>query len=127
MHSKEKVWVPELNFGHLLTSSNYNDKEKKTTGGRNGYGAKLANIFSTEFTVETAHAKSGQQYKQVFSDNMTKGHGKGKVKKNEKGENWTKITFTPDLARFGMTELDDGTQVWYFCLIWRALSLCMCM
>ena len=107
MHSKEKVWVPELIFGHLLTSSNYNDKEKKTTGGRNGYGAKLANIFSTEFTVETAHSKSGQQYKQVFSDNMTKGHGKGKVKKNEKGENWTKITFTPDLARFGMTELDD--------------------
>jgi len=43
--------VPELIFGHLLTSSNYNDSEKKTTGGRNGYGAKLANIFSIEFTV----------------------------------------------------------------------------
>ena len=38
--------MPELIFGHLLTSSNYDDGEKKVTGGRNGYGAKLANIFS---------------------------------------------------------------------------------
>ena len=54
MHKEEGVYVPELIFGHLLTSSNYDDSEKKTTGGRNGYGAKLANIFSTEFVVETA-------------------------------------------------------------------------
>ena len=43
--SLEGIYVPELIFGHLLTSSNYDDDEKKTTGGRNGYGAKLANIF----------------------------------------------------------------------------------
>lgn len=48
IHKKEGIHVPELIFGHLLTSSNYNDNEKKVTGGRNGYGAKLANIFSTE-------------------------------------------------------------------------------
>jgi len=41
------MFVPEMIFGHLLTSSNYDDSEKKTTGGRNGFGAKLANIFST--------------------------------------------------------------------------------
>jgi DNA topoisomerase-2 len=29
MHQKEKVYVPELIFGHLLTSSNYDDNEKK--------------------------------------------------------------------------------------------------
>ena len=51
MHRTEGVWVPELIFGHLLTSSNYDDKQKKVTGGRNGYGAKLANIFSTRFEV----------------------------------------------------------------------------
>ena len=33
-----------------LTSSNYDDDEKKLTGGRNGYGAKLANIYSLEFS-----------------------------------------------------------------------------
>merc|ERR1712224_372304 len=43
-HQKEKCYVPELIFGHLLTSDNYDDTEKKTTGGRNGFGAKLTNI-----------------------------------------------------------------------------------
>lgn len=51
IHKKENVWIPELIFGHLLTSSNYDDNQKKVVGGRNGYGAKLANIFSTEFSV----------------------------------------------------------------------------
>ena len=46
VHAKEGVYVPELIFGHLLTSSNYDDNQKKVTGGRNGYGAKLCNIFS---------------------------------------------------------------------------------
>lgn len=49
IHKEEKIYVPELIFGHLLTGSNYNDEEKKVTGGRNGYGAKLANIFSHKF------------------------------------------------------------------------------
>lgn len=65
IHQEEKVYVPELIFGHLLTSSNYNDNEKKTTGGRNGYGAKLTNIFSTEFVIETADGKRQKKYKQV--------------------------------------------------------------
>lgn len=65
MHAKEKMYVPELIFGTLLTSSNYNDEQKKVTGGRNGYGAKLCNIFSTEFTVETASSESGKSFKQV--------------------------------------------------------------
>jgi len=65
MHKEEGVYVPELIFGHLLTSSNYNDNEKKTTGGRNGYGAKLTNIFSTDFVIETADGKRQLKYKQV--------------------------------------------------------------
>ena len=65
MHAVEKMYVPELIFGTLLTSSNYDDKQKKVTGGRNGYGAKLCNIFSTEFTVETASSESGKHFKQV--------------------------------------------------------------
>ena len=46
IHADEQVYVPELIFGHLLTGSNFDDDELKVTGGRNGYGAKLANIFS---------------------------------------------------------------------------------
>ena len=49
IHKEHNIYVPELIFGRLLTSSNYDDNEKKVTGGRNGYGAKLTNIFSKTF------------------------------------------------------------------------------
>jgi len=44
----------------------------KVTGGRNGYGAKLANIFSTHFSVETADGSRLRRFKQTFNDNMSK-------------------------------------------------------
>lgn len=65
VHAEEGVYVPEMIFGHLLTSSNYDDSEKKTTGGRNGFGAKLANIFSTKFIIETADGNRLKRYRQV--------------------------------------------------------------
>ena len=60
---KEKIYIPEMIFGHLLTSSNYDDDQQKVTGGRNGYGAKLCNIFSKEFTLETADSRTKKKYK----------------------------------------------------------------
>jgi DNA topoisomerase II len=104
-HNEVGVYVPELIFSHLLTSSNYNDNEKKTVGGRNGYGAKLANIFSTEFTVETNDSKRGKFYSQSFFNNMTK-RGAPKITK-AKGKDWTRITFFPDFAKFGMLGFDE--------------------
>lgn len=47
--TQKELWVPELIFGNLLTSSNYDDTQKKTVGGRNGYGSKLTNIYSKFF------------------------------------------------------------------------------
>lgn len=105
IHAEEKVYVPELIFGYLLTGSNYDDNEKKITGGRNGYGAKLCNIFSTNFTVETADKKEKLKYLQNFSKNMDVTDKPILEKYN--GEEFTKITFKPDLKRFNMTELDD--------------------
>jgi len=69
-HKDHQVWVPELIFGHLLTSSNYDKNEKKITGGKNGYGAKLANIFSKEFIIETVDADRKLKYVQKFEKNM---------------------------------------------------------
>ncbi|KZT68795.1 type II DNA topoisomerase [Daedalea quercina L-15889] len=108
MHSKERIYIPELIFGHLLSSSNYDDDEKKLTGGRNGYGAKLANIYSTEFTVDTADKNSSQKYIQTWTDNMSK-MGKAKITKNGRGEEYTRVTFKPDLKRFGMDSIDEDT------------------
>ncbi|EOY18139.1 Topoisomerase II isoform 3 [Theobroma cacao] len=106
VHQEEGVYVPELIFGHLLTSSNYDDTVKKTTGGRNGYGAKLTNIFSTEFIIETADGKRQKKYKQVFSNNMGK-KSEPVISKCKEAENWTKVTFKPDLAKFNMTHLEE--------------------
>lgn len=106
IHKEEGVYVPEMIFGHLLTSSNYNDSEKKTTGGRNGYGAKLANIFSTEFTIETADGKRLRRYKQVFTNNMSL-KSEPKITTCKANENWTKVSFKPDLSKFNMTHLES--------------------
>jgi len=104
MHRDEKVYVPTLIFGHLLTSSNYNDEERKVTGGRNGYGAKLCNIFSTKFTVETSCKESGKKFSQTWENNMTKANDY--KLSDSKGDDYTKISFHPDLAKFKMDTLD---------------------
>ena len=107
MHQEQKMYVPSLIFGHLLTSSNFSDEEAKTTGGRNGFGAKLCNVFSRQFTVETADKSVKKLFKQTWSDNMTKA-GEPEVE-DHKGEEFTKITFRPDFEKFNMTSLDPDT------------------
>ncbi|XP_036429083.1 DNA topoisomerase 2-alpha [Colossoma macropomum] len=106
-HKVEKVFVPALIFGQLLTSSNYDDDQKKVTGGRNGYGAKLCNIFSTKFTVETACKESKFSFKQTWYDNMGRA-GEAKIKPFS-GDDYTCITFQPDLVKFKMQALDRDT------------------
>ncbi|KAK6189373.1 hypothetical protein LQW54_013325 [Pestalotiopsis sp. IQ-011] len=109
MHEKEGVLIPELVFGHLLAGSNFDDDEKKTVGGRNGFGAKLCNIFSTEFTLECQDSKNGKRYKQTWRDNMGKME-KAKVTSN-KSADFVRITFKPDFARFGMPDgIDDDLE-----------------
>lgn len=108
IHEKEKIYIPEMIFGHLLTSSNYDDNEAKVTGGRNGYGAKLCNVFSTSFTLETADSKTKKKYTQTWTDNMSK-MGKASIVAN-KGDDYTKITFKPDFTRFNMRGIDDDFE-----------------
>jgi DNA topoisomerase-2 len=38
IHEEENIYVPELIFGNLLTSENYNDDEERIVGGTNGLG-----------------------------------------------------------------------------------------
>ena len=107
INKDHKIYVPEMIFGHLLTSTNYS-KRGKIVGGKNGYGAKLANIFSTYFKVETVgNDLEGEQkkYSQEFTDNMSV-IKKPKITKYSK-DPYTEITFSPDLKRFGMKELEN--------------------
>ncbi|KAF0874172.1 TOP2A topoisomerase, partial [Crocuta crocuta] len=107
-HKVEKTYVPALIFGQLLTSSNYDDDEKKVTGGRNGYGAKLCNIFSTKFTVETASREYKKMFKQASKETWMDNMGRaGEMElKPFNGEDYTCITFQPDLSKFKMQSLD---------------------
>ena len=50
-HADTDMYIPQLIFSEWLTSSNYATKNR-ITGGMNGQGAKLTNIFSTHFEVE---------------------------------------------------------------------------
>ena len=104
MHPEHNVYTVELIFGHLLTSTNYH-KGEKLTGGKNGYGAKLANVFSTRFEVTTVDAKTGQMYTQVFTNNMLNKSTPTIVAYD--GEPFTQVKVIPDFVRFGMPGWTD--------------------
>ena len=103
IHKEHNIYVPELIFGNLLSSSNYDDSAKRTTGGLNGLGAKLTNIYSTEFIIETVC--SGSKYVQVFKNNMSEINKPEITKTKEK--NYTKVIFTPDFSKFKLTKLSQ--------------------
>ena len=110
MHKQYNMYVPTLIFGQLLTGSNFDDDEKKTTGGRNGYGAKLANVFSTQFDVECVDTENGKFFKQTFRNNMATRDEpivKNLTKAQQKKGDYVKISFSPDLRRFKMPCLDE--------------------
>lgn len=104
-HPEHNMYVPQLVFGELLTSSNYDDSgQEKLWGGRNGYGAKLANIWSRWFEVETFDKRRGLVYRQRFEDNMSV-VGKPKIKSKTTGKPFTRISFLPDYARMNLDGL----------------------
>ena len=105
MHPEHKVYAPELIFGHLLTSGNYDKTEEKIVGGKNGYGAKLTNIFSNTFTLSTRSPASGQKYTQTWKDHMAVA-GKPSIVKDKSTKGFVKITYEPDSKRFPGLDLD---------------------
>jgi len=114
-HPKHKTLVPSMIFGELLTSSNYDDSQKRTTGGRNGLGSKTINIYSTSFTVEIGDANNKKHFIQEWTNNMLKTDGPKVTKYSKKGS-YVDITFYPEVKRFGLTEgyLDDDHMMLFY-------------
>lgn len=106
-NQKEDVWNPELVFGHLLTSTNYDDTQKRIVGGRNGYGAKLANIYSKWFSVIIKDPETKQEYSQEWFDNMSTCYPP-KMKKFNGATASVSVSFKPDWSRFGMKDMENG-------------------
>jgi DNA topoisomerase-2 len=106
MHEKENIWNPELTFGHLLTSTNYDDNQKRVVGGRNGYGAKLANVYSTKFAVTIKDGENKKKYIQEWSNNMRKCNPPI-IKSHTPTTSSVCVSFIPEWYLFGMSGIDD--------------------
>ena len=102
---KDGVWIPELVFGHLRTSTNYNKEEKKIVGGKNGFGFKLVLIWSSYGRIETVDHIRGLKYIQEYKNNLDE-ICKPTITKC-KTKPYTKITFKPDFARLGISGLSS--------------------
>lgn len=105
-HKEHGVYIPELIFSQFLTSTNYNDDQKRIKSGLNGLGAKITSTFSKLFQIETV--SNGLLYQQNFLDNLDviEPPSITKTKKKE----YTRITFFPDLPRFKVKGITDSTM-----------------
>ena len=104
-HPDNDLWVPEMIFGHLRTSTNYNKEEKKIVGGKNGFGFKLVLIYSKWGEIETVDHIRKKKYCQRFEDNLTTICPP--TIKRSTAKPYTKVTWLPDYERFGISELTD--------------------
>ncbi len=101
-HPQHKVYIPQMIFSELLTSTNYDKDEKKLVGGKNGYGVKLVNIFASRFVVTIVDSSRQLKYTQIFENNMSKIHPP--VIKPCKTKSMVEVSWTPDFKRFGWKE-----------------------
>jgi DNA topoisomerase-2 len=95
------MFAAEMIFGELLSGSNYDDTEARQWAGANGYGAKLTNVFSKEFTVIHGDPMTQRKLTVTWSNNM--------INKSEPiieyytGPAFTTVSYVLDFARFEMT------------------------
>ena len=106
-HPEYDLWIPEMIFGHLRTSTNYDKTEKKIVGGKNGFGFKLVLIWSTYGRIETIDHVRNLKYVQEFRDNLDVIGPPviTSVAKNTKP--YTMVTFKPDYRRLGVPGLTE--------------------
>jgi DNA topoisomerase-2 len=102
-HPEHKIYIPELIFANLMTSTNYDESEERITGGTHGLGSKLTAIFSKKFIIEVWDKKRKLYYKQVIEDNLSK-INKPEINKITSNEGGVKITVYPDFEKFGKTD-----------------------
>jgi DNA topoisomerase II len=105
-HPEHNIYIPEMIFGHLMTSTNYKKNAKKITGGKNGFGFKLVLIYSTWGRIETVDHIRGKKYIQEFKDNLGT-ICKPKITKVKKAKPYTKVEFKLDFERFGIDGFND--------------------
>jgi DNA topoisomerase II len=101
---KTNLYNPELIFGHLLTSSNYDDSKDRYTSGRNGLGIKLTNVFSKEFIIDVSDGN--KKYTKTWSNNMRDSGNENITNCKKKG--YTQVSWIPDFEKFKMSGYDNN-------------------
>lgn len=100
VEQKNGVYIPQLIFGTIGTSSNYERIAGTTYIGKNGIGAKAANIFSKAFEVKCDDPARKLRYRARWTKNMF--NVKPPVIEQDANltEGRTEVTFCPDFPRF---------------------------
>lgn len=112
---QDGMYVPEMIFGHLLTSSNYDDEadgDTRTIGGQNGIGAKACNILSEWFEIEIVDSVNHKKYVQKWSDNM-ENKSNPKITSSAAKKSSVLVRFLPQYSRFNLPNglTDDMYQL----------------
>ena len=118
-HETSGIMIPELIFGHLLTSSNYNDEEERMTSGRNGLGIKLTNVFSKEFTVKTYDPSSSSLFVKTWRNNMRESDPH-KITHPKQKNGYTEVSWIPDFEKFKMIAYDKPILSVIYCQVLNA-------
>jgi DNA topoisomerase-2 len=105
-HPEHKIYIPEMIFGNLMTSTNYDDSEERVTGGTHGLGAKLTNIFSKEFTIYIGDIKRNKTYRQTFRDNLSIIE-KPIIENKTLDTGFVEISFIPDFEKFNIKTITN--------------------
>lgn len=108
MHPQEQMWVPAMIFGTLLTSSNYDTTIDRTGNGRNGYGAKLCNVFSRRFKVTVKDGFRGLLFVVEWTHHMEICGEPVITPFQPDGDSFVEVSFDMDFARFGYQDPDPS-------------------
>ena len=106
VHPQHKIWIPDMIFGHLNSSSHYKDDGGKTIG-TNGWGAKAVNLMSYNFTIVIHDSIRHKRYQQSWHTNM-KVRDEPVISDYPGDISSTQVIYDVDFPRFGLSDPVDG-------------------
>ena len=117
--AEELILPPFRVFGTVYSGTNSNKSRLGLGAGKNGIGAKAANILSTQFSVEAGNNIDGQHFYCLWENNMNDVKdpqclpgfawdgstwiSQANPKNSYREENFVKISYIPDFARYKWT------------------------
>lgn len=125
---KENMWIPEMIFGVLLSSSNYSDDKNRSGAGKNGCGAKLTNIMSKRFSCKIGNSELGKVYFQEWKKSMSI-CSEPLITKDNKTKDFVEISYTLDFSLFSTSmksySKDMVSLLLYHCVNASLFSSCV--